>query len=437
MTENINSSHTSDQSCEFVALIGLDWATEHHDFCLLDPTNNKTEFGRFDHSPEKIGEWVIGLVERFGQGKIAICLEQSRGPLIYALLGYENLVLFPVNPKTISKLRSALYPNEPKDDRLDAKLALKMLILHREVLRPLQPLDAESNKLNLLSERRRELVDLQADQSNRLQSFLKHSYPQAIEMIGTNPTSRMATAFLQRWPTLESLQQAKPQQLRKFYYKQNCRKEECIQKRLKLAKNALPLTEDAAIIETYKLMVLGVVNIIIALNDTIDQIEEVLSELVESHQDSHIFQSLKGAGPAFVPRMIGAFGTDRDRFPQASDIQCFSGIAPVTRQTGKAPAIVVKRWQCPRFLRQTFHEFAKCSVNFNGWAKCYYDDQRAKGKKKHVAYRALAYKWLRIIWKCWHDKVPYDEAKYIRALQKKGLKIYSHLQVEQQVTKCE
>jgi len=148
MTENINSSHTSDQSCEFVALIGLDWATEHHDFCLLDPTNNKTELGRFDHSPEKIGEWVIGLVERFGQGKIAICLEQSRGPLIYALLGYENLVLFPVNPKTISKLRSALYPNEPKDDRLDAKLALKMLILHREVLRPLQPLDAMPLRLS-------------------------------------------------------------------------------------------------------------------------------------------------------------------------------------------------------------------------------------------------------------------------------------------------
>ena len=58
-----------------------------------------------------------------------------------------------------------------------------------------------------------------------------------------------------------------------------------------------------------------------------------------------------------VPRLLAAFGTRPERFATADDLQAYSGIAPVTERSGKHE-MVRFRWACPKFLRQTFHEFA-------------------------------------------------------------------------------
>jgi hypothetical protein len=115
-----------------------------------------------------------------------------------------------------------------------------------------------------------------------------------------------------------------------------------------------------------------------------------------------------------APRLIAAMGSQRDRYQSAADIQRYSGIAPVVASSGKL-RWVHWRWACPKFLRQTFHEWALHSVADSDWAREYYDQQRAKGKRRNTAIRSLAFKWIRVLFRCWKARTPYDENVYERA----------------------
>ena len=116
------------------------------------------------------------------------------------------------------------------------------------------------------------------------------------------------------------------------------------------------------------------------------------------------------------PRLIAAVGSRRDRFESANSLACFAGIAPVKQSSGGACWIHWRR-ACPKFIRQTFHEWAACSIRCCDWARVYYEQQRAKGKGHHAAVRALAYKWIRVFFRCWRDRVPYSEERYLKNLR--------------------
>ncbi|WP_142889867.1 transposase, partial [Klebsiella pneumoniae] len=88
---------------------------------------------------------------------------------------------------------------------------------------------------------------------------------------------------------------------------------------------------------------------------------------------------LPGMGPCMGPRMLAALGDNRDRFNSAEEIQNYAGIAPVTERSGQK-SWVHWRWQCAKFVRQTFVEWAAKTVNSSYWAKLYYQRQREKGK---------------------------------------------------------
>src|SRR5262245_60963885 len=121
-------------------------------------------------------------------------------------------------------------------------------------------------------------------------------------------------------------------------------------------------------------------------------------------------------GLALAPRLLAAFGSNRDRFECASELQELSGIAPVTEKSGESIWI---HWRlaCSKFLRQTFHEFAGCSIVQSDWARACYDQLRKRGKSHHAALRALAFKWIRIMFRCWKNRTPYDEAVYCNSLK--------------------
>lgn len=137
---------------------------------------------------------------------------------------------------------------------------------------------------------------------------------------------------------------------------------------------------------------------------------------------------MPGAGAAFAPRLLVAFGTDRTRFPSAADVQKTAGIAPITVRSGKS-CVIHWRWATSTFLRQTFHEFAQYSLPHVAWAHAFYRTQRQRGKSHHAAIRALAFKWIRILWRCWHDHTPYDDARYVRALAQRGSPLSTYLAV--------
>jgi len=153
--------------------------------------------------------------------------------------------------------------------------------------------------------------------------------------------------------------------------------------------------------------------------ESLKQFEIEIESRFQAHQDAALFSSLPGAGRHLAPRLLVAFGEDRSRYQNASQMQQYTGIAPVTERSGQ------KRWvhwryACPKFLRQTFVEWAGESITFSYWAKQFYLQQRDKGKTHRVAVRALAFKRIRILYRCWQENTPCDEARYLMILKEKG-----------------
>jgi transposase len=164
-------------------------------------------------------------------------------------------------------------------------------------------------------------------------------------------------------------------------------------------------------------MVQAAVRQIQTIQQDISQCEERIEQLTKSHPDFAIFDSFPGAGDALIPRLIAALGTQRDRFSSAAEIQSYSGIAPVVKQSGNTRMTPCRR-AYRRFLRQTFHEWALHSILKSAWARAYYERQLARGKKHHTAIRALAFKWIRILYRCWKDGLPYVENCHADAQKK-------------------
>jgi hypothetical protein len=227
----------------------------------------------------------------------------------------------------------------------------------------------------------------------------------------------LALAFLRRWPSLQALRKARPETIRSFYYQHGSRSQKLIAKRLELIQNAVALSEEAALIESFALRVQMVVRQLQAIGPVLAQYDRQIAEVFATHPDAPIFASLPGAGPVFAPRLLAALGSRRERLASASALQCASAIAPVTRQSG-GKRLVKRRFTGALFLRQSFHEWARETVRHSLWAAAYYEQQRAKGCPLHTVVRALAYKWQRIIWRCWQDRTPYSEEIYLAALRR-------------------
>jgi len=412
----------------FAAFVGLDWADQKHDLVLYDPRGGQPERLQLLHTAEAIDEWACGLRQRFGGRPVAVCFEQTRGAIAYALLKYDFLVLFPLPPARLASYRESFSNSGAKDDPTDAALLVDYLLRHRDQLRVWRPDSPATRELLLLAEARRDAVDQKTRLSNQLQAVVKRHFPQALTLVGGDIDTPLACDFLARWPTLAAVQTATPATLRKFYYAHLCRREERILERLALVKAAIPLTTDPALLQAGTLQVQGLVAQIRVVHKVIAQYEARLDKLMNEHPDAALFSALPGAGPVLAPRLLVAFGTDRERFQCAQELQALSGVAPVTKRSGKRSSIH-RRWACPKFLLQTFHEFAFCSCRRSLWAKAFYLQQRAAGKGHHAALRSLAFKWIRILFCCWKTSTPYSEDRYLESLRRRQAPLLAFLPV--------
>jgi len=413
-------------AAEFAALVGLDWADQKHDVALLEAGAARCEQGELTHTPEAIDAWACELRQRFGGRPVAVCFEQTHGAIAYALLKYDFLVLFPLPPARLTKYREAFTGSGAKDDPTDAALLLDYLRRHYDRLRAWRPDSPETRELRLLAEYRRDAVDQRTRLSNQLTAVLKLYFPQALVLVGGEVSTPLAGDFLSRWITLDSAQKATPDALRKFYWAHFCRSAPRIQERIDLLKSALPITNDQAIVLSSILRVRCLVGQIRALGKAIGDFELRIRQLMQQHPDAALFEGIPGAGDALAPRLLVAFGSDRERFGSALELQTLSGAAPVTKRSGKR-CTVHRRWACPKFLLQTFHEFAGCSVPRSVWAAAFYHQQRAAGKGHHAALRSLAFKWIRVLFRCWKTRTPYSEARYLECLRKRNVPLLKFL----------
>jgi transposase len=402
---------------QFTAIIGIDWADKKHDICIQVTDTGQRKTYQIQHRADKIDEWARSLYRKYG-GPIAIALELTKGPIVSALQKYDFLVIFPIDPTTLANHRKTFTPSGAKDDPTDAEFALDLLLKHTEHFQALKPQSVEMRTLMTLVEQRRSLMNDRVRITNRLRNGLKQYYPQALEWFDRIDTLLFCD-FIKRWPSLAQARRARKTTLEKFFHEHNMNRKALLERRMTAIKSALPLTNDEAVIVAYRLQVLTLVAQLEVALESIRAYDEEIAGLAPQHPDYGLFNSLPGAGPTLAPRLLVAFGEQRERFAGAAEVQKYAGIAPVTERSGQK-SWVHWRWQCPTFLRQTFVEWAAQTINKSYWAGLYYHQQRAKGSSHQAAVRALAFKWIRILYRCWVTRTPYDEAKYLKALQERG-----------------
>jgi len=396
-----------------VAWIGLDWGDKKHAFALHDAAG-KSELGTLTHSAENLHQWLKELGERYGGRPVALAIEASRGAVIHGLLEYPWLILYPINPITSASYRKAFTPSGAKDDLPDAKVLLELVRLHPEKLRPLETQDPVTVKLAGLVETRRKLVDHRTQVVLRLESLLKTYYPQALALAG-KLTTPAAVAFLDRWPDLPSLKAAQPAAIKRFYYAHQVRSQELIAARLELIAKAVALTTDEARVSVARLHLRGLLAQLKVFHKHIPLFDQAIQQVFAQHPDKDLFADLPGAGKQLAPRLCAAFGTLRTEYPDPASLQKYVGVAPVREKSG-SQIWTHWRWGAPQFLRQTFVEWAGQTVLHSEWARVYYERMIQKGKKHAVILRALAFKWIRVLWICWQTRTPYDEARYLKQL---------------------
>lgn len=216
------------------------------------------------------------------------------------------------------------------------------------------------------------------------------------------------------------------QTLERFFREPNSLRTETVEKRLDAIKAAMPLTTDKAVINASVVMVKALASQMQTTLVAIKEFDRKIEELCQAHDDFELFTSLPGAGRVYASRLLTAMGSNRERWQSADELLCFFGVAPVIERSGKSSWT---RWRyfCPKFIRQAFVEYAGESIRHAEWAQAFYLSQKAKGKGHQAAVRALAYKWIRIIWKCWQTRTKYDEARYVAGLRKKGSKLVGEL----------
>ena len=400
-------------------VIGLDRSDKKADLCLLDPRNGQRRSAVIDTSPEALWEWLLELRQQHPGACVGLCLEQPAVHLIPFLEAYDWITLHPINPITLQKYREAFVTSRAKDDTKDAEYLADLLLTHPAQLPAWAPEDSATRAVQHLVFHRRALVDERTGLSNRLIALLKQYYPQALTLCGQDLWRPLATAFLLKWPSLQAVQKAKPATLKQFYHLHGSRSATLHKQRLALVEHAVPVTDESAVIESFVLRVQLVCRQLQLVQRSVTEFDRQIAAAYAAHPDRTVFASLPGAGPVLGTRLLASLGAQRERFDSAASLQRYTGVAPVTKKSGGSCRIH-RRYLCPKFHRQSFHEYAKESILWSRWAAAYYLQQRTKGCAHHTAVRALAFKWQRVIWRCWQDRKPYDERIYEAALRKSG-----------------
>ncbi|HXI13735.1 MAG TPA: transposase [Thermoanaerobaculia bacterium] len=254
-------------------------------------------------------------------------------------------------------------------------------------------------------------------ETNRLRAVLKSYYPQALELVGDLDTP-MACDLIERWPSLDKIVRSRPSTLRAFYTQHRSRSKELMEQRLEIARTAVALTRDPAMIESGSIQATGLVRVVRALLESIAEVDQTIAERYQAHAEHKLIDSFPGAGAVIGPRLIALLSSDRERFESHEDLQRMTGVAPVTSRSGGRDGTISvhRRLKRSKFIHQTIVEWAGHTLKSSQWAREYYATKEATGASRFKILRSLGYKWLRILYHCWKTRVLYNEQTHQEGL---------------------
>ncbi|KLN52047.1 IS110 family transposase [Variovorax paradoxus] len=391
---------------------GLDWAVHTHAVCVIDTTGAVLERFEIAHDREGLSELMRRLA-RLG-ARVRIAIERPSGLIVDALVEAAHHV-FPIHPNAVKASRPRYRSHGAKSDASDAYLLADLLRTDGHRWRELSPQSDSIRALRALVRSRDDLVSTRVALGNQLRSQLEAFWPGAA-CIFCDITSPIGLAFLQRYPSPTSAARLSEAALRRFCRSQHYsgrRSPAELLARLNSATAGLagPLATDAA-----GQLVRSMVAVLQPLVEQIAELTRRIERFVESPPDGQIIMSFPRAGRVCAAQILAELGDVRERFPTLDQLAAEAGAVPVTYQSGKTPSVAF-RWACNHRLRQAITCLADNSRHANEWAHAIYAAARARGCDHPHAIRILARAWLRVIWRAWTDRTPYDPARHLGALK--------------------
>ncbi len=263
----------------FDVVIGLDRSDRKADLHLIHTASGRTRSQTIATAPEALHVWLADLRQQYPAARVALCLEQPAASLILFLETYAWITLYAINPITLQKFREAFVTSRAKDDGKDAQYLAELLSTHHDKLKAWQPDDAQTRLLQQLVSHRRAVVDERTGLTNRLSALLKQYFPQALALCGEDLWRPLATAFLLKWPTLQSVQKAKAATVKQFYHRQGSRSQKLIEQRLATIASAVALTDEPAVLQSHALRVQLIVRQLQDLQRTLARFDQRLAEV--------------------------------------------------------------------------------------------------------------------------------------------------------------
>ena len=400
--------------------VGIDWSKASLDYHIRTRDGVIVTVGAVKPDFQGLGE-LCEILERDGTqpGEIAVIIETTHAVWIHTLLerGYK---VYGINPKMIENFRQASSAAGIKTDEIDAEVLAMFIATFHQNLKPLQPDDPEIAQLRRACEIRLRLVEERTAKINELQAMLQLFYPAFIGFFG-DIDSDIALEFLQAFPTQKSMRSLTRARLKSWLirHKYRCMNRfEAMAEMLKKPVLDVPLHQQTA----NSTLIHYLAESILALNMKIDDCDENVNRAFEQMPESLFIKSLPGgAGKVLGPSLLACLGRNCERFSNIHEARALMGTAPVTKQSGNMCIIYFRRG-CWKFARRTLQLFAEMTCRLSGWARQFYLNQRKTGHKHHAAVRALAHKWLKIIYAMWRTRTPYDESIFIGSQRRYLLK---------------
>lgn len=387
---------------------GFDWGRETHYVVVVDREGQVVEQWRF--SDDAAG-WqdLRQRLQRFPA--VAVTVETSQGAVVERLLQLE-LSVYPVNPRAAKRYRERKSPNGVKTDYVDAWSLGDALRVDGHAWRRLNREDPALQELRLLCRDELHLIEQRTALVNELRQALWEYFPTALQAFD-DWTLPAAWAFLEHFPTPQALTRAGQRRWEKFLHTHKLYRPETYAKRLEHFAHAEEFCGAAAVTNAKSRLAVALAKQLRLLEAQLEDYQRRIQELFRQHPDHDLFGSLPGLGEKLAPRMLAECGADRERYPDAQSLQCQAGTAPVSYQSGQLAKVQFRR-ACNKHLRHAVHLWANLSRRKCAWADAYYQQKRLEGQSHACALRCLGQRWLKILWKMWQTRTPYDESFHTR-----------------------
>jgi transposase len=388
---------------------GIDWASAEHAVCVLDAAGKITAQFTIKHSAEGIACLVRRLARYGDPADLPVAIERPSGRLVDLLLEAGHPVV-PVSPNAIKTWREGEVLSGAKSDAGDAAVIAEYLRLRSHRLQPAAPYCDETRALRTAVRTRDDLVEMRVAATNQLAALLEAHWPGA-RAVFADVESPISLDFLTRYPTPATARHLGEKQMAAFLVKHSyCGRRPAAQLVQRL-RSAPAGTVSEPLTEALRDAVLAVVTVLRAVNGAVKDLDRSVAAHLGEHPDGQIFTSLPRSGQINAAQMLAEWGDCRQAYAGPDSVAALAGVTPVTRQSGKHRGVEF-RWACNKRFRKAMTTFADNSRHASPWAAKVYAEARAAGKDHPHATRILARAWIRVIWPCWINGVPYEPARH-------------------------